>query len=151
MLSTRTALAVATLIWAAAVATGIVLRPPLPVDETRYLTVAWEMWLRGDFLVPHLNGAPYSDKPPLLFWAINLAWALFGVNETAARAVPPLFALASIWLTAALARRLWPETRGVAGLAALMVAGAILFQLYGSLVMFDSALTAFVLAAVKRR
>ncbi len=148
MLSTRTALAVATLIWAAAVATGIVLRPPLPVDETRYLTVAWEMWLRGDFLVPHLNGAPYSDKPPLLFWAINLAWALFGVNETAARAVPPLFALASIWLTAALARRLWPETRGVAGLAALMVAGAILFQLYGSLVMFDSALTAFVLAAV---
>jgi hypothetical protein len=45
--------------------------PVLPIDETRYLAVAWEMRLHGDFLVPHLNGAPYSDKPPLLFWLIN--------------------------------------------------------------------------------
>ena len=29
------------------------------------------MRLHGDFLVPHLNGAPYSDKPPLLFWLIT--------------------------------------------------------------------------------
>ena len=36
------------------------LRPLLPVDETRYLSVAWEMWSRGDFLVPYLNGEPYS-------------------------------------------------------------------------------------------
>ncbi len=28
------------------------LRPLMPVDETRYLGVAWEMWRRGDFLVP---------------------------------------------------------------------------------------------------
>ena len=25
-------------------------RPVLPVDETRYLAVAWEMWQRGDLL-----------------------------------------------------------------------------------------------------
>ncbi len=148
MISTRTALVVATLLWAAAVATGIALRPPLPVDETRYLTVAWEMWLRGDWLVPHLNGVPYSDKPPLLFWLINAAWAVFGVSETAARLVPTLFALAVIWLTAALARMIWPGKRALAGYAALMVAGSILFALYGSLVMFDLMLAAFVLAAV---
>jgi 4-amino-4-deoxy-L-arabinose transferase-like glycosyltransferase len=34
------------------------LRPLLPVDETRYLSVAWEMWLGGNWLVPHLNGVP---------------------------------------------------------------------------------------------
>lgn len=147
MISTRTALVVATLLWAAAVATGIALRPPLPVDETRYLTVAWEMWLRGDWLVPHLNGVPYSHKPPLLFWLINAAWAVFGVSETVARVVPTLFALAVIWLTAALARMLWPERRALAGYAALMVAGSILFALYGSLVMFDLMLAAFVLVA----
>ncbi len=147
MPSTRTALIVATLLWAAAVATGIALRPPLPVDETRYLTVAWEMWLRGDWLVPHLNGQPYSHKPPLLFWLINAAWALFGVSETVARVVPTLFALASVWLTAALARMVWPTQRALAGYAALMVAGSILFALYGSLVMFDFLLGAFVLAA----
>jgi len=44
---------------------------PLPIDETRYLAVAWEMRQTGEFLVPHLNGALYSQKPPLLFWLIN--------------------------------------------------------------------------------
>ena len=65
-------------------------RPVLPVDETRYLTVAWEMWLRGDFLVPYINGEPYSHKPPLLFWLIHLGWAVFGVNDWWPRLVAPL-------------------------------------------------------------
>ena len=36
------------------VLTGVafVSRPMTPIDETRYISVAWEMWLRGDFLVP---------------------------------------------------------------------------------------------------
>ena len=34
---------------------GLALRAPLPVDETRYLTVAWEMWSSGHFAVPTLN------------------------------------------------------------------------------------------------
>ena len=46
----------------------------MPVDETRYLAVAWDMWREGNFLVPHLNGEPYSHKPPLLFWLIHLAY-----------------------------------------------------------------------------
>jgi hypothetical protein len=50
------------------------LRPLWPVDETRYASVAWEMWLRGDFLVPYINGEPYSHKPPLLFWLIHAGW-----------------------------------------------------------------------------
>ncbi len=32
--------------------TTIVSRPALPVDETRYLTVAWEMYRDGNWLVP---------------------------------------------------------------------------------------------------
>ncbi len=53
--------------WALAVASGIVFRPVLPVDETRYLAVAWEMWFRDDFIVPYLNGEPYHHKPPCFF------------------------------------------------------------------------------------
>ena len=37
----------------------VFLLPPLPIDETRYLAVAWEMRSTGEFLVPHLNGALY--------------------------------------------------------------------------------------------
>ena len=70
-----------TLLWAILVVAGIALRPLLPVDETRYASVAWEMWTGGDYLVPHLNGETYSHKPPLLFWLMNLSWWIFGVND----------------------------------------------------------------------
>ena len=35
---------------------SLALRPLFPVDETRYIAVAWEMWEQREFLVPHLNG-----------------------------------------------------------------------------------------------
>lgn len=128
---------------------GILLRPLTPVDETRYLAVAWEMHLSGGWLVPTKNFAPYSDKPPLLFWAINLIWMLTGVGEFAGRMAVPLFAGAAIWLTATLARRLWPEEDGAGGRAALALAGLVLFALSGSLTMFDIPLTVAVLAGMR--
>ncbi|MES2143377.1 MAG: glycosyltransferase family 39 protein, partial [Pseudomonadota bacterium] len=88
----------------------VLLRPLLPVDETRYLTVAWEMWQGGSKLVPHLNGDLYTQKPPLLFWLMNLVWSVTGVTEVGARLVAPAFGLASVGLTAVLARRLWPDS-----------------------------------------
>ncbi len=57
--------------WGALVLTALLTRPPLPVDETRYLSVAWEMWQQQHILVPISNGAPYSHKPPLLFWLMQ--------------------------------------------------------------------------------
>ena len=71
-------------------AVAIFLRPLTPIDETRYVGVAWEMWLRGDFLLPIKNGAPYSHKPPLMIWLFQAGWAAFGVNRPASgdRTVP---------------------------------------------------------------
>src|SRR3990167_10507470 len=102
-LYTRPHILVAAL-WLVLVAVALYLRPLFPIDETRYVAVAWEMWLRGDFLVPHLNGQPYSHKPPFLFWMFQLGWGLFGVNEWWPRLVPPLFGLANLYLVAVLAR-----------------------------------------------
>lgn len=51
-------------------------RPLMPVDETRYVAAAWEMHIGGSPWLPHLNGAIYGHKPPLLFWLINLVWAV---------------------------------------------------------------------------
>ena len=51
-------------------------------DEARYAEVAREMRLLGEWFVPHLNGEVYSQKPPLLFWLINLASLVTaGLNE----------------------------------------------------------------------
>ena len=54
---------------------------PMPMFSTRTLAVAWEMWAHGHWLVPHINGDPYSEKVPLLFWMIHAGWAVFGVND----------------------------------------------------------------------
>jgi 4-amino-4-deoxy-L-arabinose transferase-like glycosyltransferase len=135
-------------LWSAATAIALAVRPPISPDETRYLGVAWDMWSRGDFLVPHLNGAPYSDKPPLLFWLFHLGWALGGVSETWPRLIGPLFALASAFLLIPMARRLWPD-RPVAGWAAtLALPGTLGWTIYGSFVLFDMLLTVGVLVAL---
>lgn len=111
------------LAWAALVAVALWARPLLPVDETRYLSVAWEMWQRGDWLVPHLNGQPYHHKPPLLFWLIQLGWHVLGVSEVWGRLVAPLFGLANLGLTVALGRRLWPQRPEVAQAAPWLLLG----------------------------
>jgi 4-amino-4-deoxy-L-arabinose transferase-like glycosyltransferase len=80
MNDSRRELGIALALVALLAATSFV-RPIFPVDETRYVGVAWEMWQRGDFLVPYQNGVPYSHKPPLYFWLMHAGWALFGVNE----------------------------------------------------------------------
>ena len=38
--------------WAALSLASVWLRPLWPVDETRYASVAWEMWLRRQFSAP---------------------------------------------------------------------------------------------------
>ena len=123
------------------------LRPLLPVDETRYLSVAWEMWQRGDFLVPWLNGEPYSHKPPLLFWLVHALWWLFGVSELVARLLAPLFSLAALVLTAGLAARLWPERPLVSAMAPWLLFGGLFWNNFYTLVQFDLLLVVAALLA----
>lgn len=127
---------------------GVAARPLLPIDETRYLAVAWEMRLRGDWIVPHLNGAPYAHKPPLLFWLMNLVWDVAGITETAARLVGPAFGVAMIWMTSRLARRLWPEDPEIGGRSAMVLAGLAGFTVFAGLTMFDTLLGTAVLGGV---
>jgi 4-amino-4-deoxy-L-arabinose transferase-like glycosyltransferase len=124
------------------------LRPALPIDETRYLDVAWEMHVRGDFLHLTRNFATYTHKPPLLFWVINLIWAVFGVGDYAARLAGPIFAVAAVFVTGRLARRFWPDAPGVGLGATLAMVGFSVFSLYGGALMFDAMLAVAVLCGV---
>lgn len=133
------------LLLAALTAIGFVTRPPTPIDETRYLGVAWEMWLRHDYFLLFKNGMPYSDKPPLLFWLINLGWSAFGVTEWWPRLIAPLFSLGSLLLTAALARRLWPQDACVRRQAAWILSSCLLWILFSTSMMFDVLLAFFTL------
>lgn len=47
-------------LWAAVALLAIFSHGPMPLYSTRTLAVAWEMWNQGHWLVPHINGQPYS-------------------------------------------------------------------------------------------
>ena len=136
------------LAWVLLTALPLLLRPLMPIDETRYTSVAWEMWTRGDFLVPHLNGLPYSEKPPLLFWLMNLGWRVFGVNEQWPRLIPSLFALLDLFLTMVLARRLWPDRPAVSRAAPAVLVGLLLWSVFTGMLMFDMLVACCVLLAL---
>jgi 4-amino-4-deoxy-L-arabinose transferase-like glycosyltransferase len=76
-------------------------------DEPRYAQVAREAYQGSSFLVMHLCGRVYPDKPPLLFWISGLFGWLSGWSEFWMR-VPSLAAtLGSALLIGRLARRWW--------------------------------------------
>lgn len=54
-------------------------------DEPRYAQIAREMLARHDWIVPTLNGAPWLEKPALLYWKMMNSYSLFGVSDWAAR------------------------------------------------------------------
>jgi 4-amino-4-deoxy-L-arabinose transferase-like glycosyltransferase len=105
------------------------------------------MWLSGDYLVPHLNGEAYSHKPPLLFWLMDASWALFGVNDWVHRLIAPLFALASLFLTARIARRLWPASHAANAAPLLLIAG-IFWGTFSTLTMFDMMVATWTLVGI---
>ena len=128
------------------------LLPAMSIDESRYLSIAWEMRLHGDFLLLHLNGAPYSDKGPLLFWLINLAWLVAGLSVWIVRVGVLAVSLVSLLLFERLVRRLGAGTNdGNAALArhaTLILAGIIYIAIFSCAIMFDVLLTACVLLAL---
>ena len=136
------------LLLVALAAVALFARPLTPIDETRYVSAAWEMWLRGDFLVPYKNGEPYDHKPPFMFWMFHAGWALFGVNDWWPRLVLPLFSAGGLLLTWALGRRLWPQHAGLGGEAALLLSGTLLWVLFSTAVMFDVLLAFWVLVGM---
>jgi 4-amino-4-deoxy-L-arabinose transferase-like glycosyltransferase len=116
-------------------------------DEPRYAEVAREMVDSGEYFVPYLNGEVYSQKPPLLFWAIALAGRLRGgIDETAARLPSALAAIAALVLVLRLGVRLVGERAGWFALAAFATCSKILWQ--GRIGQIDMLLVALVTLGV---
>ncbi len=116
-------------------------------DEARYAQVAREMRDSGEWFLPHLNGEVYAQKPPLLFWSMNLAsLATGGLDEWAARVPSALAALASVLLTYRIGRRFFGRRAGLLSALALATSLKILWQ--GRFGQIDMLLTGLVAAGV---
>src|SRR4051812_29064838 len=65
-------------------------------DEPREAEIAREMWTRGDPIVPHLNGAPFLEKPPLYAWVTGAMFTLAGKADPAGSRVASMLAGAGV-------------------------------------------------------
>ena len=68
-------------------------------DETKYGQVVREMRSTGAFFLPTLNGTPFTHKPPIHFWLIDLLTFPLGVYSLWAFVLPSLAAFGFLlWL-----------------------------------------------------
>jgi 4-amino-4-deoxy-L-arabinose transferase-like glycosyltransferase len=102
--------------------------PLLDPDEGLYAEIAREMVTRGDWVIPHVNGLPYLEKPPLYFWLTASTFWLFGPSEWATRLWSAISALGTVLLTWRIGRRLYGARAGLlAGVAIATVVGNALY------------------------
>lgn len=135
-------------LWMLVAALAIFSHGPMPLYSTRTLAVAWEMWSQGHFLVPHINGLPYSEKAPLLFWLIQAGWLVFGVSDIWPRVLEVLVGGTQLVLVSLLARRLFPNRPWMAKAAPWMLLAFGYAFLFGLQIMYDVLLATWTLAAL---
>lgn len=108
-------------------------------DESRYAEVARGMVEREDWVIPHLRGEAWLDKPPLYYWATASSMLLLGETETAVRLPAAMAALTTCWALAFLGTRLFAFAAGVR--SAIVLAASLGMVLYGKAAIMDSLLT----------
>ncbi len=114
-------------------------------DETRYAEIPREMLAAGDLLVPRLNGVPYFEKPPLLYWANAAALQVFGETPWAARLPTRLAGLATMLLVVVAASR---GGRGTGLSAGVLFFAAPMGFLFSRTNLTDGLLTFFFAATL---
>jgi 4-amino-4-deoxy-L-arabinose transferase-like glycosyltransferase len=83
-------------------------------DEARYAEIPREMLASGDYVTPRLNGIPYFEKPPLLYWANAASMRLFGATPWAARLPTRLFGLGTLIVLVLGTATAWGAETGLA-------------------------------------
>lgn len=108
-------------------------------NEGLYAEIAREMYISHKYIIPMLNGVPYIEKPPLLYWLINGSFHLWGINEFAARFVPATCGVILCFSLVFFSQQINRLGEGL--LAGLILSTSLGFVLIARIVFFDMLLT----------
>lgn len=96
-------------------------------EEARYAEIPRQMLAHGSWLVPVLHGQAYYDKPPLLYWLVMSAYAVFGVHDWAARLIASAIGLLCIVVTYGWGRVTLGRMEALAGTCVLCLSARFLY------------------------
>jgi 4-amino-4-deoxy-L-arabinose transferase-like glycosyltransferase len=136
------------LLAAAAVYCGTMISPPSLMDDVDAVQaqIARNMLRSGDWVTARLDGIPYLEKAPLIYWLIGGCFKLFGTYDWVARIPVALSAVLLCWITAAFGG--WAFGRRAGTLAGVVIATSAGLFLFTRILIPDVMLTAVIALAM---
>jgi 4-amino-4-deoxy-L-arabinose transferase-like glycosyltransferase len=120
--------------------------PIRDTNEALYASIALDMAHGGSWIIPHLNGVPYIEKPPLLYWLMALSFKVFGVGAWQARLPNALAAWLTVFGCIAFGRAMSAPLAG--RFAALVTGTALGYVMIARTILFDPLMVFFWLYAL---
>ncbi|HTB10460.1 MAG TPA: glycosyltransferase family 39 protein [Bryobacteraceae bacterium] len=105
----------------------------ISTDEPRYASIGREMARSGDWVTPRLDGAPWFEKPPLLYWMIGAGHLARLPDEWAARLPVALLSIAFLLLFFYIAAREFSTKTSIAAVTILATSAGWLAYSFGAL------------------
>jgi 4-amino-4-deoxy-L-arabinose transferase-like glycosyltransferase len=132
----------AVILFAAAVYIGCMISPPSLMDDVDAVQaqIVRNMLASGDYVTARLDGIPYLEKAPLIYWLIAGSFKIFGATDWAARVPMVLAAIALAWLTTAFG--IWAFGRCAGFYAGLCISTCFGLFLFTRILIPDVMLTA---------
>ena len=117
---------------------GIAGAPITDPVESNYALTAKEMLLSGDYISPRIYGNFWYDKPVFYYLELILSYAVFGINDFAARLPTALLAGVGIFMTYDFTRYLYGNARAM--IAAVIVGTSLEYWFIGHAIITDMTL-----------
>lgn len=118
--------------------------PLMDADETRYVSMARDMFNTKDFLTLYLNGEYFFEKPPLFFWLECLSFAVFGkINEFTARFPVSILGVIVCFVTYFMGKKIISRSYGV--ISALVLATSIEYSMLSKFAILDIVVSALIM------
>jgi 4-amino-4-deoxy-L-arabinose transferase-like glycosyltransferase len=131
----------AVLVVAGIVYLGCIFSPPSLMDDVDAVQaqIARNMIHSGDWVTAKLDGVPYLEKAPLIYWIIAIFYKIFGSFDWAARLPVALSTMALCGVTAAFG--IWAFSKRVGFYAGLILATCVGLFLFTRILIPDVMLT----------